>query len=445
MRRTRSACGRVHRGGFTLVELLVGLALATVLAGSIMVVATQTQEIYRRTMAQVELFARLRYAFSRMETELARMVATSDLEFFVDSQMELMRNNNHWDEKEEINSPLNLAGGWAPRQQERFYNEAPQIIERTYVRRYRSGRETEHDAFEIYFRAPVTHGGQIRMANVEYRLVKAEDLVRLSGRDDVATRSYSHAVLPPVVDAEQATELSLVRIVRYMERDEQVFTRTNWNALMRTHIAEISSNVVDFRIEYYARNPYRGAAGSGTGMKAGWYTPRMDWGSEAVELPSVRTQYAGKDVFIKEFIYGTSRVQNPWDARGAAPPRGIIRRGIKLDPRNPSGRPVPPQFFVSRLLFAELGVGDTLYIWPSMDARLPFAGGAFTIKNIVNGRLQFVEPLETAGWLADKTGLRFKAAYIPMQLRLTISISDRDGRTRHRLQRIVRMATKTNV
>jgi len=110
----------------------------------------------------------------------------------------------------------------------------------------------------------------------------------------------------------------------------------------------------------------------------------------------------------------------------------------------PTGNPVLPYFYVGNLKFAELGIGDTIYLWPDQSARQYFDGGEFTVRNIVNGRLTFVEPVETSAWRGDKTGIRFKAAYLPHALRLTMVISDREGKYTHRLQRIVHMATKTN-
>ncbi|HAK93718.1 MAG TPA: hypothetical protein DCM87_01595 [Planctomycetes bacterium] len=425
------------RKGFTLVELLIALALAMVLSGSIMWVATQTTKIYNHSVAKVELYSRLRYAFTVMENELARMRATCDLEFFVDSQASPDKSNRHWDEREEIDSPVNLAGGWGP---ETYYHEAPEIVERYYTEVDRRGEEIRRPAFEIYFRGPVMLGGKMRQANIEYRLVKAADLVELLGTAaQGAVLTYSRSTLPPVVQAETGTELSLIRVVRYMERSIETLVRTDWKSLMRTHISEISSNVVEFSVEYYLRNPY-GVAGSGTrGAKAGWFTPSRDFGRDAAELPSYRSQEGDDEVYIKEFAYGSSRLQSR-----VRHPRGIIKKGIKVDPRMPSGNPVLPYFYVGNLKFAELGIGDTIYIWPDMSGQQPFPGGEFTIRNIVNGRLSFLEPIETSAWRNDKAGLRFKAAYLPHALRVTVVISDRDGRFTHRLQRIIRMATKTN-
>ena len=191
MLRTRTV--RAGLRGFTLVELLVAVTLAMILSGSIAFVAMQTQRIYSESVAKVDLYARLRYAFSLMENELSRMVATSDLEFFRDQRAHASRSNNHWDPGEEVRTAVNTAGGFGS---DDYYNEAPQIVERQYVRRQKSGPGQKHAAFEIYFRAPVRHSGRVLLANVEYRLARAEDLVRLppsSGK-----HAYTRAQVPEV-------------------------------------------------------------------------------------------------------------------------------------------------------------------------------------------------------------------------------------------------------
>ncbi len=420
--------------GFTLVELLVAVTLAMILSGSIAFVAMQTQRIYSESVAKVDLYARLRYAFSLMENELSRMVPTCDLEFFRDQKAHASRSNNHWDPGEEVKTALNLAGGWGP---DTFYNEAPQVVERYYTRQYRRKPPEEHAAFEIYFRAPVRLGGHVILANVEYRLVRAADLVKLPRA--TGKLAYTRIDLPEVRKVDQDEELSLVRIVRYMEQGLGIVTNAMWTRLVRTHISEISSNVVDFKVEYYARNPYgRTARGGGRGAKAGWFTPQLDRGRNAVELKSPAVEVKGRNVFLKEFIYGTSRLKPPF---GGQPPNGILRRAIKMDPRNPRGRSVPTEFQVPQLKFAELAIGDKIYIWRDTRGDY-FDGGEFTIQNIVNGRLRFLEPLDTSSWRGDKTGLRFKAAYLPMALRLTLILASRRGDRQHEITRIVRLAAK---
>lgn len=444
---------RKYGQGFTLIELLVAIGLSMVLSVSIMWIATQTQKIYNRSVNQVELYKKLRYAFSLMENELARMVPTSDLEFFVDINTGAVGSNGHWEPNEEIRSAINLAGGYGG---DDLYTEAPQIVERYYYRENkREKRNDKLPAFEIYFRAPVRFGNAIIQSNVEYRLVKATDLVKLMASVPGNRKPkipYTKKQLPRVVSAKESEELSLVRIVRYMKKSLEILEKPMWNDLMRTHLTEISSDVESFKIEYYACNPYGRVSDKGARAgepMAGWYTPALDRRSTAVEMPTIEVSEANNEsAFVKQFIYGTSRMTSlfPPSKREIRPPRGIIRRAIKMDPRSNARMDTRPPLFYVPQQFGELGVGDTVYLWPDQSANQPFYGGEYTVKNSTYRGLVFHEPIETSSWRRDKTGLRFKAAYLPMALRITmvLSLTTDKAKATQELKRIIRLKTKTN-
>jgi len=424
---------RIRRAGFTLIELLVAVALAMMLSGSIAFVAMQTQRIYRESVAKVELYSRIRFAFSRMENELSRMVRTSDLEFFRDQRNIDTKDNRHWDPGEEVRALVNTAGGFGG---DTYYNEGPEIVERYYTRTWPGKPPTKHAAFSIYFRAPTYISDRLVLANVEYRLVRAEDLVKLP--PDNGQVPYTRTQLPDVVKVDGSTQLSLIRIVRYLKPGMDIVTNAMWTRLIRSHISELCSNVLEFKVEYYARNPYRGRGVFRA--RAGWFTPQEDFKDpvEPLAKPFRVTQAEG-DVFVKEFVYGSSR-QRPSFGRPRL--RGIIRKAIKIDPMNPRGLTRPAEFQVQRLLFTELNVGDTIYLWRNSSGDY-FNGGEFTIKNIVrNGMLRFFEPIDTSSWKGDKTGIQFKAGYLPSALRLTLVLTDRKGKNPYKLTRVVRITTK---
>ena len=56
-----------RRGGFTLVELLVALALAAVISVSIMFISTQARSAYQATVRKVEVYNSFRYAMQVVE------------------------------------------------------------------------------------------------------------------------------------------------------------------------------------------------------------------------------------------------------------------------------------------------------------------------------------------------------------------------------------------
>ena len=72
------------RGGFTLVELMVAMALMMILTGSVVFIFMQAQEIFLTVDARVQVYQYARYSFDQMERDLANIVHTRDMEFFND-------------------------------------------------------------------------------------------------------------------------------------------------------------------------------------------------------------------------------------------------------------------------------------------------------------------------------------------------------------------------
>ncbi|MEE8143528.1 MAG: prepilin-type N-terminal cleavage/methylation domain-containing protein, partial [Planctomycetota bacterium] len=144
------SCERGREQGFTLLELLVALALAAILSLCISTVGTQAQRVYDLTTAKVEVYQKFRYALKDMKVSLENMTPTSDLEFFVDSTSGGRGQNGHWDEGEEIKPPNpNLEGGTAK------YNEGALVIEREYEVKNEFSVASTHANYSIYFKAPV--------------------------------------------------------------------------------------------------------------------------------------------------------------------------------------------------------------------------------------------------------------------------------------------------
>ena len=70
--------------GFTLVELLVAIALMTILTGTVVFIFIQSQKIFITVDAQVQVYQYARYAFDQMERDLANVVDSANMEFFDD-------------------------------------------------------------------------------------------------------------------------------------------------------------------------------------------------------------------------------------------------------------------------------------------------------------------------------------------------------------------------
>src|SRR5688500_6949528 len=73
-----------RRLGFTLVELMVAMALMMILTGSVVFIFIQAQKIFSTVDARVQVYQYSRYAFDQMERDLANVVRSSDMEFFDD-------------------------------------------------------------------------------------------------------------------------------------------------------------------------------------------------------------------------------------------------------------------------------------------------------------------------------------------------------------------------
>ena len=69
---------------FTLVELMVAVALMVILTGSVVFIFARSQEIFLKVDARVQVYQYARYAFDQMERDLANVVQTHNMEFFDD-------------------------------------------------------------------------------------------------------------------------------------------------------------------------------------------------------------------------------------------------------------------------------------------------------------------------------------------------------------------------
>src|SRR4051794_398906 len=98
---------RSRRGrGLTLVELMVAMALMTVLTGTIIFIFSQAQMIYSQVDAKVKVYQYARTALDTMERDLANVVHTTDMDFFTDGVGGAK--NGHFDPGEQLNGVVGL-------------------------------------------------------------------------------------------------------------------------------------------------------------------------------------------------------------------------------------------------------------------------------------------------------------------------------------------------
>jgi type II secretory pathway pseudopilin PulG len=91
--------------GLTLVELMVAMALMTVLTGTIVFIFTQAQNIFQQVDAKVQVYQYARGAFDQMERDLANVQVTCDMDFFQD-----LNKDGHFEDGEQLNSGAGIDG-----------------------------------------------------------------------------------------------------------------------------------------------------------------------------------------------------------------------------------------------------------------------------------------------------------------------------------------------
>ncbi|RME85836.1 MAG: prepilin-type N-terminal cleavage/methylation domain-containing protein, partial [Planctomycetota bacterium] len=73
---------KYQKNGFTLVELMIAVALMVILTGSIVFVFTQAQRIYSNTNEAVKVYQQARAAMDTMERDFANVTKSMEMEFW---------------------------------------------------------------------------------------------------------------------------------------------------------------------------------------------------------------------------------------------------------------------------------------------------------------------------------------------------------------------------
>lgn len=164
MYRPSRAASPSPRRGFTLVELLVAIALMTILTGSVVFIFIHSQKIFALVDARVQVYQYARYAFDQMERDLANVVKTSDMEFFDDNPPPSGR-VGRYDPGEEI--PIRRTEG-----PDSFYNRSFTVRQPTPYEAIDDGLFYRRDS--IYFKTITAVDNQASAALVEYALVDTD-------------------------------------------------------------------------------------------------------------------------------------------------------------------------------------------------------------------------------------------------------------------------------
>ncbi len=435
---SRGTCGGSAAGGFTLVELMVALGLAAMIAVSIMVISNQAQEVYEVTSRKVDVYNKFRFALLSIEKDFSQWISTSNLEYFIDGRGGRPV-NEHWDDGEQLPDTSDDRGlGVLDGGIRGTYDEFASITERHYAELLENGTRKIHDAFQAYLRTMTYVDGRTREALVEYMLL---DPNRVDPRGNP---------LPPTeVPTNRLRDLTLFKVIRFNDISYDQIQKPSANFPIKRRYVEVCTNITDFKVEYVAENRFDQQKGA-----TGFYTPLADFNNPPeADIQPVREASDG-DVYRKLFGYGTGDVKfrgTPatgyraifGDRGGARQDHRPFRFGFERNPRN---------------RFAELTPGDKIFAYSEgrrggggggaggvgagvagkVSAGAAMPSGTYTVKTNIGGRLEFIEPIESSTWGRDVPRTYYKASYLPQAVRITIRVIDETrGEEARTLQRVV--------
>ncbi len=444
--------GRGAREGFTLIELMVALALSAILSIMIMMISTGAQETYTATLRKVEIYNRFRLALNTLTEDFAAWIPTQEMEFYTDGKGGAGRRNFHFESGEQVPDTSDSYGPGVVNGGTPGYDEYAHIVQLHYlsneIEQYNRGDPSykRHDAYQVYFRTMTYIEGQNREANVEYMLV-----------DPGRPKSEWKNGLPPPprkygdgsgqeLGREKIRDLALYKVVRFFRIDEDLITKPHLYPVER-RVVEVATNVTDFRVEYLSENPF-GRSSKNPPM---FRTPEEDYsnkfGELAVRAKKGKTPRNGAK-YTKVFGYGSVMLDRKFPKATA---ESAVWGDDKLRNSTKKPQPVRVGFRGSSVInFGEIVPGDRVYIFTDTErggrkaggnvaGRLAaFPSGDYTVKTNLNGMLEFVEDIDCSLWNGkDQSGILYKVAFMPTSLRITLRMVDDEGLNPKTMQQVI--------
>lgn len=425
---------RPSTSGFTLVELMVALALAAMISVAIMVISNQAREVYEATARKVEVYNKFRFALLSMDRDFSRWIPTSNLEFFIDGRGSNSRRNQNWSPGEELPDTRDERGpGVVDGGTFKDYDEFAYILERHYLGEEKDGTWKIHDAYQMYFRTMTFVEGRTREANVEYMLL-----------DPTTVDSFQNPLPPVKVSKDKMRELTLYKIVRYHDIKPGELDKPAMNFPIVRKWVEVCSNVTDFRLEYTTDNRFDRKVNASFRTPAEDFRQPAEVATQPLKVPQL------DNAFKKVFGYGSSKLQVSYEKA-----TGFREYFGDRQTRN-EHRPTRFGFEQNpRMKFAELTPGDRIFIFTesAMGGQVGgnqgvagnaanltiFPAGIYTVKTNIAGKLEFVEDIDSNHWSRDANAVRFTAAFLPEALRITIRVVEEESKIPEpkTLQRVV--------
>jgi prepilin-type N-terminal cleavage/methylation domain-containing protein len=396
--------GTRRERGLTLVELMVAMALMTVLTGTIIMIFSQAQTIYGRVDAQVKVYQYARTALDTMERDLANVVKTADMDFYNDGLGG--PKNGHFDLGEQLNGGVGLDLAEEVRlklaqppghyhygftlRQPKFYPD--------YTYPTDSTKTHAHDS--IYFKTITQYQGLTCAAIVEYAMVDMDRLRpklqkrlwRVSGLD--ASNKIQINDTPGSTAPIEQDLCLYVTDVQF-----QVFILNNRHGEDPTNPGEkftpgrfyTAQDLVDAKVD-----PLTGNAP---------FPPFKNYWGGAANRP-----YGSDDYMIMCYYDENHDPTGP-----------DIGKFLKVD----NGLFHTDKAFGFPMLVA----GDKIFIQP-VDPSVGLAPNDYTLKTIklvtgIGERFQFVEPISTTGPnFPASADARYRAGWLPPAVRVQLKIKD---------------------
>lgn len=375
--------------GLTLVELLISIALMTILTGSVVFVFIQAQNIYTHVDAKVAVYQNARMALDWMERDLANVVRTIDMEFFNDTKGPQISAGHYF---QGANEEIPIAGA---EDADSIYNFATTLRE---PRPYIGVDKAEHRHDSVYFKTittvPVkkpTDPQTAVAALIEYALEDMnKERPKLVRRVWHVTGFDASANPPKLVINGNTTSAQPDKM-------------------------DLCHYVVDCRFSFYLMNKRTGAGGSYCSASEAVGPPKVPPDFTEYAFPPMRNVWNSPDFEIMSY----------YDVYHAGP--GIPDLGIME--KDEEGLFHTQNDF----LFPMLAPGDKIFLSEADDIsspQAPFPPGDFTIKKIDvdKKRIEFIEPISLVslggGTKPRTVHLFYRAGFLPPAVRCVLKIKD---------------------
>ncbi|HZV02295.1 MAG TPA: prepilin-type N-terminal cleavage/methylation domain-containing protein [Planctomycetota bacterium] len=411
------------KAGITLVELMVAMALMTVLTGTIIFIFSQAQAIYAAVDAKVKVYQYARTALDTMEQDLANVVASPDMDFFND----IVSKNGHYDPGEELGNGVGIDGteekqlglpcpvyhyGFTLRQPKYYAN--PLFKD--------SGRLHSHDS--IYFKTVTQSNGSTVVSLIEYAMVDM-----LKERPKLVKRMWVNTGADP-----NTNKLTI--------NGPPVGTN---NGTQTTPITQdLCLYVTDVQFQIFVQDNRYG------GQPTDVYVPGTYYGAQdlvdakisqvtgAPPFPAFRNFWRGlqfkppgQDDYMVQCYYDPSHSGGTDQGQFDKSDNGLFHTQNNFD-------------------FPMLAAGDRIYIFDISPGALTNAGiqpNDYTIKGwpkgagVGPGRIQFNETISTTGPNFPGTSLNvaYRAGWVPPAIRVVLKIKDEKAKEIRTISRVFKV------